>query len=159
MTMPTDAAKPLALLPYVLKFAALYGLISIALIVISSVFQFELPSAMGIVTLMASLAGIIPMFVAAEKRVMTTGERVRFATWVTIAVLLVTLALVVAVSLAFGGVAALLELIDTAKKEASPLIVAIVTAVTVALTWIVTYFYTGFHGRQTLKLIEKKATS
>ena len=155
MTMPAETTKPVALLPYVLKFAALYALASIVVIVITTMLNFEIPSAMGIITLIATVAPIAQMFVTAEKRPMTNRERVRFATGDTVAVVLVTAALVTALSLAFGGLAALQELIATAKREATPLIVAIVAGVTIALTWPLTYFCVGFQGRQTFKQLTK----
>lgn len=136
---------------YLLQFTAYYVLCIAAVVAITSFLKFDVPSSMGIITLIAATAPVIQGFVRRENRVPSKSERMKFATLAT-AITLILTALFIAVSLAFYQV----NPFDLMQAMAIPAWVIVAGALFAAvLSWVVIYFFTGFMARQTLKQIEK----
>lgn len=136
---------------YVVQFAGVYILCNILVAAITYVLNFEVPSSMGIITLIASTAPVMQSFVKREQRVPTKSERSNFATFATLASLVLS-------AVVFLTLFAVYQVnpLDLMSVLGIPFYaVAALLAFAVALSWIVIYFFSGFMAKQTLKQIEK----
>lgn len=141
---------------YTLQYVGTYIFCMIAVLVITSLFQFDPVPAMGIIMVMASLTIPVNSFVKTHNRVFTPGERVVFSTLVAIVTLLAGVAFAYALSqleIAAGGVdmwrAQLNELFGSIPSL--PLAIALLVVAPFVVTWIVAYTAIWFFARGTLK--------
>lgn len=136
---------------YLLQFTAYYVLCIVAVVAITSLLKFDVPSSMGIITLIAATAPVIQGFVKRENRVPSKSERMKFATLATVITLILT-ALFIALWLAIYKA----NPFDLMQAMAIPAWVILAGALFAAvLSWVVVYFFTGFMSRQAMKQIEK----
>jgi len=70
-----DRISSVSLQKYVIQFAGVYVLCNITIFAITTLFNFDVPSSMGIVTLIASTAPVMQSFVKREQRVPSSRER------------------------------------------------------------------------------------
>ncbi len=143
--------SPVSLQKYVIQFAGLYVLCNIAIFAITTLFNFDAPSSMGIVTLIASTAPVMQSFVKREQRVPSSRERVLFASMATAASLILS-AVLAGIMLAVYQLNPLVVM-DVFSIPAWAILATVVFAI--VLTWVVIYFFSGFMAKQTLKQIEK----
>jgi hypothetical protein len=136
---------------YMLQFVGIYILCSAAIILIPLFLNFEIPSSMGIVTLIAATAPVMQSFVKREQRVPTKAERRNFATLSTLVSLLLSAVLILG-SLALYQVGPLEAI---AALQIPAWVIALIILISGLLSWLVIYFFSGFMARQTMKQIEK----
>jgi hypothetical protein len=151
--MTSEAApQPVAMLPYALKLAGISVLLSILLLVIVMFTKIELPSAMGMVTLIAATAPVTQGFVTKNGRVMSKGERVSFASFGSIFSLLASLILTAAV-LSFSGIELSFEMLNAVLGTTeTPWVVLVgILAAGLVIGWLVLYFSTGWMCRGAMK--------
>lgn len=153
MTMePTP--QPISMLPYALKLAGISALLSMLLAVFVIFTGIELPSAMGMITLIAATSPVAHGFVTKNNRVMSKGERVSFATLGTIFSLLVSLILSAAF-LSFSGIELSLAALNEMLKDISWAIIAAIFAFAILISWLAIYFSTGWMCKGALKRLAK----
>jgi hypothetical protein len=150
------APQPITMLPYSLKLAGISVLLSILLIVITMLTKIELPSAIGMITLIAATAPVAQGFVTKNSRIMSKGERVSFATLGSIFSLLASLILSAAF-LSFSGVELSLEMLNAVlgSLETPWRMLAAIFAAALAISWLVLYFCTGWMCKSAMKRLEK----
>ncbi len=151
-TMP----QPISMMSYALKFTGISTLLSLLVIVITELIKFDVPSSMGIITLVAASAPVAQGFVTKNGRVMSKGERVSFATLGTIFSVLTSL-VVYAGFLKFSGVelsvATLNEVFGTTEIPWG--ILAAILAFALVISWLVLYFTTGWMCKGAMKRLAK----
>jgi hypothetical protein len=155
--MTIDATpQPASMMSYALKFTGISILLSLLIVVITELLKFDVPSSMGIITLVAASAPVAQGFVTKNGRVMSKGERVSFATLGTIFSILASLVLY-AGFLKFSGVeltaATLNEAFGTTEIPWG--ILAAILAFALVVSWVVLYFSTGWMCRSAMKRLEK----
>jgi hypothetical protein len=155
--MTIDATpQPASMMSYALKFTGISILLSLLIVVITELLKFDVPSSMGIITLVAASAPVAQGFVTKNGRVMSKGERVSFATLGTIFSILASLVLYTGF-LKFSGV----ELTGATLNEAFGTteipwgILAAILAFALVVSWVVLYFSTGWMCRSAMKRLEK----
>jgi hypothetical protein len=155
MNQPSNA-PPVALMPYVLQLLGVFLLGSIIVTAFSLLTGIEIPNAMGIILMMAALSPVASSFTKKTERVMTTGERAKFAVLGTIATLLLSLVLLF-VMLAISGVPMSVNGLSQAFGVGSDflLFALIVLAVSLIVSWLVIYFGMGAACRMMMKQLEK----
>jgi hypothetical protein len=136
---------------YIWQYVVSYILCSVIVAAITYIIDIEVPSSMGIITLMVSASYPMQTFVRTEQRVMTKGERSRFAAWATAASLALTAVTVFVMCLYYG--VSVSDLIEYA--EIPFWLMALVGFIAVVLSWVVVYFGSGFMGNQALKQLKK----
>jgi hypothetical protein len=148
---------PAKLTPYLLTFTGIYLLAIAAVFAITTLLNFEAPSAMGIVTLMVAVAPVMQSFVKKEGRVPTKRERVNFATGGTLLSIICSILAVIVAVLALDGAAAMNDLVTLGLSELSahPGLFAAIAAAVIVVSWLVIYFSSGFTARNSLKLLAK----
>jgi hypothetical protein len=145
------SSGPVSLQKYILQFAGVYILCSIVIFAITSVLNFEVPSSMGIVTLIASTAPVMQSFVKRENRMPLKSERVNFASLATAVSLLLSVIFVAALCAVYQ-----LNPLDVLQALEIPLwAIAAMLLFAAGLSWVVIYFFSGFMAKQTMKQIEK----
>jgi small-conductance mechanosensitive channel len=153
MTQTSPNTGKINLLPHVLQFCGTYVLCLVAIIIITTLLNFEIPSAMGIIALIAALSAPVVSFVKKSGRAFSTGERVRFATGVSLALIAINLILVLGQKLAGIGPDVFNELARALASEgiSVPVVIAGLVVFSFLLSWVVTYFFSGFMSRQQAK--------
>jgi hypothetical protein len=155
--MTTEATlQPISMLSYALKLTGISILLSLLLIVITEILNFDLPSSMGIITLIAAVAPVAQGFVAKNGRVMTKGERVSFAAFGSIFSFLASLVLFLGLMKFFGveiSVATLNQVFGTTEIPWG--ILAAILAFALVVSWLVLYFTTGWMCRGAMKRLSK----
>ncbi len=136
---------------YVMQFAGIYVLCNIAIFTITTLLNFDVPSSMGVITLIASTAPVMQSFVKREQRVPSNRERTSFATLATAASLILS-AMLAGIMLAVYQINPL-ALMDVFSIPVWAVLAMVLFAI--VLTWVVIYFFSGFMAKQTLKQIEK----
>jgi hypothetical protein len=148
--------QPISMMSYALKFTGISTLLSLLVVVITELIKFDVPSSMGIITLVAASAPVAQSFVTKNGRVMSKGERVSFATLGTIFSVLTSL-VVYAGFLKFSGVelsvATLNEVFGTTEIPWG--ILAAILAFALVVSWLVLYFTTGWMCRGAMKRLSK----
>jgi hypothetical protein len=151
MTNMNTTANELSAQRYLLQFTGSYVVCVVLVILVTTVLNFDVPNAMGIITVIAATTTVIQSFVKREGRIPSKNERVRFAALATVITLIIT-ALLVGLSLLIYQV----NPFDILRTEGVPLWgVVLIAALAAAISWIVIYFFSGFMAKQTLKQIEK----
>jgi hypothetical protein len=150
-----SATSPVSLQPYLLQLLGIFLMGSVVATAFFALTGIEAPSAMGIIVLMASLSPVASSFAKNTGRVMTTGERAKFALLGTIATFVLSIA-VLLLALLIGGVPISISGLSQAFGVGSDfaLFAAIVVGVGLVVGWLVIYFGMGFMGRMMLKQIE-----
>jgi heme/copper-type cytochrome/quinol oxidase subunit 4 len=148
-----------SLAPYFKQFALYYCLTTLVTVAIVSLLQFEMPSSMGIIILMAAASGPFVSFVHATKRAPTKGERARFATGATIIATLLSMIFFVGGAYVMGGVDLLHYFAGLAQKlwTDEPPLAAALPFIALFVSWVVIYFTSGFYTKQVLKNLAAKA--
>ncbi|EJN00021.1 ABZJ_00895 family protein [Phyllobacterium sp. YR531] len=162
MTVSDTVSTPVDLKKYVLMFGGILLFCQVVVIIITSVLQFDVPAAMGIIVVMAALSTPIMLFVKKYERVFTQRERVSFSNMAAIVAVIVT-----------GALAAVGFYLTSLTGEASPLqpmldgfsrdtglpaltLLAGFAVFTMILTWILAYIETGWFARRALKKVLKE---
>jgi NhaP-type Na+/H+ or K+/H+ antiporter len=154
MSNMNTTASELSTKRYLLQFTGAYAVCVVLVILITTVLNFDVPNAMGIITVIAATTTVIQSFVKREGRVPTKTERVRFAVLATVITLIIT-ALLVGLSLLIYQI----NPFDILRAESVPFWgVALIAALAAAITWVVIYFFSGFMAKQAMKQIEKAKT-
>jgi uncharacterized membrane protein (DUF485 family) len=145
------------LLRYILYFCGVYIICVIIMVVVSMLLQFDLPSSTGIIALIAALSAPVSSFVNNNQRVMTKRERARFSLGVGLASLVISFGFIALQKALIRGSNELDQLTTEAAGDGlSPAIIyAGIAGIAFILTWVVTYFFAGFHANQTLKRLNK----
>jgi hypothetical protein len=136
---------------YLFQFIGAYVLCSAIIFAITTLLNFDVPSSMGIITLIASTAPVVQSFVKREQRLPSKGERARFALLATTASL----------ALSALAVLAMLSVYSVGPMEALQTLgiplwgAALLAVIAILVSWLVLYFFTGFMSKQALKQIEK----
>jgi hypothetical protein len=144
--------QPISMMPYALKFAGFTVLLSLLVVFITELLKFDVPSSMGIITLIAAAVPVAQSFVSKNSRVMSKGERLSFATLGSIFSLLASLVLF-AGFMKFSGV----ELSTTTLNEifGTPEIpwgiLAAILAFALVISWLVLYFSMGWMCKGAMK--------
>ena len=148
--------QPTSMLSYALKLTGISTLLSILVIVITELLKLDVPSAMGIITLVAATAPVAQGFVTKNGRVMSNSERVSFATLGSIFSILASLVLFAGFA-KFSGVelsaATLNEVFGT--TEIPWAILAGILAFALVISWLVLYFTTGWMCKGAMKRLQK----
>jgi hypothetical protein len=150
------ASQPVSMMSYALKFTGISILLSLLIVVITELLKFEVPSSMGIITLVAASAPVAQGFVTKNGRVMSKGERVSFATLGSIFSLLASLVLFAGFAKFSGvelSVATLNEVFGTTEIPWG--ILAGILAFALVVSWLVLYFTTGWMCRGAMKRLTK----
>jgi hypothetical protein len=144
-----------SLMRYVLMYLGTYALCLVVIMVITAVFDFNVPSSMGIITVMAALSYPLQMFVRNERRVFSRSERLRFASGVGFATTALSVGLALLVLAFVPNV--LGDVLAGAKRQgfSAPVVIGGLAAFSFVLTWVVAYAMSGFMQRQVLKQLEK----
>jgi hypothetical protein len=148
--------EPVSMLSYALKFTGITFLLTLLVVVITELLKFDVPSSMGIITLVVSAAPVAQGFVAKNSRVMSKGEHVSFATLGTIFSVLASL-IMYAGFLKFSGVELSIETLNQAfgTTEIPWAILAAILAFALVVSWLVLYFSTGWMCKSAMKRLAK----
>jgi hypothetical protein len=146
----TTTSSP-SLQKYVMQFIASYLLCSVAVFAITSFMNLAVPSGMGIITLMVSAAYPLDTFVKSEQRLMTKGERARFALWATFSSLALSAIVILAASAYYKT-----RLTNVLGISGIPnWVLGLLAVFAVFISWVVIYFGSNTIGKQALKRFEK----
>jgi hypothetical protein len=150
--MNTNAAAGSASLtrPLIL-FLAINLLVIILAQAAAIMFNFTLPSATGIIILMAALPAAMQSFVKSEGRVPSKGERVRFASLGAIGVLAVSAIPIIGLMLYYG--LSLEEFLGLGPI--TPMMTTIVLGISLLVSWVLIYFGSSIFAKQQAKLLAK----
>jgi L-asparagine transporter-like permease len=147
--------EPAGLGRYLLQFTGIYLLAAVAIFAVTYFFDFDAPSAMGIILLVAACSGVANSFVTRTRRVMTGAERRTLAIAVT------------AISTAISAAGLWLSTFDPAfAQELNAMladqnfawILALITLVFLLAYFLIAYFTLGFFGKSTLKRLQKTSS-
>lgn len=132
--------------------------LAVASVAVSAMLRFQLPSAMGIIILMASLTIPANRFATHERRDMTSGEKARLGLWAAVGTV-IPAAVIVPGLLIWAGLPLTLE--NAAMVLFGDLgfpvnAVLIVIAASAALAFLVTYLSAGFMTRGQLKALVRQ---
>lgn len=148
------------MIKYVLMFGGIYLLCLILAIGTSLLLGFELPSAMGIIVLIAAMAPVVQKFVRDHRRVLTLGERTTLATGIGVAVIILNLGLAgiafYAAKIFVGDTnpfAYIQGLLDMAARDgfSAPVVFLGLAAISFVVSWLAAFFYASFGARASLK--------
>lgn len=140
-------------------FSGIYLLCVFLAVGASLVLNFELPSAMGIIIVIAAMAPVVQKFVGDHRRVPTLGERTTLSSGISVAVIILNLGLAAVffyvAKVFFGGAnpfAYFQELLDMAARDgfSAPVVLAGLAAISF-LSWLAAFFYVPFGARAALK--------
>jgi hypothetical protein len=155
--MSLDASTAnVSLTKYLWQFLGAYVVCILLIAAITYFLNFEAPSAIGMVALIASASPAGQTFVRTNNRAMTTGERARFALLATVASMLLSLLMILGALAASGlplSVAGFGEMMGFPEMDSG--ILSIILGVGIVVSWVVIYFALGFIGRSTLKQMAK----
>jgi hypothetical protein len=156
LTQPLANTRKTNLLPYVLQFCGLYLLYLVIVIAVTTLLNFEIPSAMGILAFIVALSTTVASFVKQSGRGLMTGEKLRFATGVSSSLLAMNVILVFLQKLMGNGSDVFNALARELASEgiSMPVAIAGLAVFTFLLSWIVTYFLSGFMGLYQVKKVE-----
>jgi hypothetical protein len=148
MTNTSLSPNPVSWGHYILIFLGANVLCNVAVLLITTVLNFEIPSSMGIIMLMVSVMPAVESFVKNESRVLSKSERVQFASLGTASYL--------ALSAFFGVIAYMFGAFSLQEilNEIPFLFLLLLIAIVVVVCWLVIYFGTGFMAKQSLKRLE-----
>jgi hypothetical protein len=157
MTHSIPDTSNISLKRYIFQFCGAYIVCLLLVIGITTILQFDIPSSMGILTLMAALAMPISSFVKDTHRAFTKSERVRFATGVGASVIAMNFALIALMKIASFGPTMLDQLAADAGQDgvSLPLLFGGIAIFAFVLSWIIAYFFSGFMSRQQVKQLTK----
>jgi hypothetical protein len=157
MTQIAPDSINISLKRYILLFCGAYIVCLLLVVGITTILQFDIPSSMGIVTLMAALAMPIASFVKDTHRAFTKPERLRFATGVGTSVVAMNFALIALMKIVNFGPTMLDQVAADAGREgiSLPLLFAGLALFAFVLSWIIAYFFSGFMSRQQVKQLAK----
>ena len=157
MSNPPVNQTPVPMMRYILQLAGIIVILSAIVVAVTTLLNFEAPSAMGIITLIASLAAVTTSFVQREGRALLRSERVSLANGAAVITVVISAAFIVGVALfnavplttadlgmAFVGDASLPWWVFPAGFVASAV-----------FAWLVTYFTAGFLSRNHKKTMDK----
>lgn len=146
----TTTSSP-SLQKYVLQFIASYLLCAVAAFAITSFMNMTVPSGMGIIALMVSAAYPLDTFVKSEQRLMTKGERARFAFWATLSSLALSAIVILAACAYYNiGPAKFMGISGIPNW-----VLGLLAVFGVLVSWVVIYFGSGTIGKQAFKRFEK----
>ena len=157
MTQQPTAANVTLSGPSLTQFTMAYALCLAMILAITTVLRFEVPSSMGIISLMAAMSWPVQTYVMKTGQALTNGQRARFALWGTLISIALSLAITGAVMYALSGTAqfdAFLSEIKSMWAELPALVVAL-PFITLGVSWLVLYFGSGFMGRMAVKQMKK----
>jgi hypothetical protein len=141
------------------QFTMAYVFCLLAIIGVTTLLKFEVPSAMGIISLMAAASAPAQSFVMKHQRVPTKSERNSFAIGATLISIVLSLALTAVALYATAG----MEGFDWVRSEIEkvwnelPWLVALLPLLTLLISWLTVYFGSGFIARQGLKAVKRAA--
>jgi len=143
-----------------LAYFGTYFVCVIAVIVIVSLFDIELPSSLG--SVIPGIAALIPgyMFVRRTHRRMTRGERAKFALGAAV-IALAIIALLLLAGMAAAGLEMSLQGFATFIGLHSEMPVGILVGfivITMAVSFIMVYFFVNMMGRSAMTVLEKQAS-
>lgn len=153
MTAQQETSSQPYLTKYIIQFSATYVLCILVVALVTSILNFDAPSAMGIIVLIAALSPPVRSFVIDQKRVFANGERARFATGVAFASLALNVAfagLFTYIETAFSdGRSPLIDLIDEANRQGFSFsqVLSIAALFWLSIAWIVAYLFAWFSAR------------
>jgi hypothetical protein len=138
------------LMKHVIQFCVAYAGCSVLVYAVTTMLNFDAPSSMGIISMMASTTYPIQSFVKDQQRAPTKSERSLFAFFTTLA----SLALSAVVFLGFMavyqvGISDVLTGFGVAEVPAW--VWGLIALFTVGLSWVVVYFFSGFIAKQAMK--------
>lgn len=142
-----------ALTKYFIQFSAIYVLCTLIVVLATSLLDFDVPSAMGIIVLLAAVSSPIKSFVNDQKRVFTLGERLRFSTGIAFASLVLNVAFaglfVYIASAYFGERNPLIDVIHEAKLQGftSTQVLGLVALLWWCVSWIIAYLFAWFSAK------------
>ena len=161
MTSLQDAKlnTPVPMMRYILQLGGLIVLLTVVVIVAAMVLKFTVPSAMGIITLMAALAAVTQSFVRREGRALLGSERVTLAFGAVLLTLIIGAATILAIALASDVplTTAGLGMAFFGDAAMPWWVFPVGFAVSAIVAWLVTYFAAGFMSRSAKKAIDKQA--
>lgn len=144
--------------PAIVRFAIAFVLCVAIVYAVTALLNFQVPSSMGVITLVVALAPAFDVFVRATGRVMTAGEKLRFsASAAAIALLVNVSALLIQAYVAFGFVSFgnLAAMLGLGRAKLDPSIAALGLAGAFVVAFVVTYVSAGFMARGALKRLAK----
>jgi hypothetical protein len=158
MSIEQQHTAPVNMVPFVGYFLIALFALQVLVIVITSIFEFDAGSAMGIIVMFVSTQWPMSVFVNQYSRMPTKGERARFAIYCAFAGLVLSLALIYVLGLIFGqNVLSVLFAEARASGMSAPLVIGGILLIGFAVGWLVVYFASGFSAKQAIKIFEKKA--
>lgn len=129
-----------------LLFAGLYIFACLCFAALDYFFRIEPPTASGVIAAMLGAIGPQQLFIRQTKRLMTSGEKARFAFGATLISLLI--GGVIVAGLIFSNI----EIEELMKAlELGPGILSIAIAIASVLTWLAIYIGLGIGAKNTLK--------
>jgi hypothetical protein len=140
---------PISMTPYVKQFA-LVLLFCTVILVLVQMFLVELPSAMGIITIMAAGGVPIQKFAADHQREMQKSERVSFATLGSVLAIVLSAAFFLLAIFLTGGLAGL------GLGDMPLWFLPLMFVISFVISWLVLYFETGFMVKMALKNLAKQ---
>jgi hypothetical protein len=153
MTADREVSPPPPLTDYIMQFSATYVLCILVVVLVAYVLEFDAPSAMGIIVLIAAMSPPIRSFVSDNRRVFDPRERARFATGVAFA----SLALNVAFAGAFSYVATvvlhqrspLIDAIEEATQQGISVneVLGLTALIWLSVAWVIAYLFALFSAR------------
>jgi hypothetical protein len=153
MTQDLDSPAAASLMRSFLIFSGAYVLATVVVMVITRLLNFDVPSAMGIIILVAITGPVMQAFVAREGRTMTSRERLIFAAGATLIALVLSIVFLASmlfyygIPLSLGSIQAMIGI----NGPINGLVVLAIAAVALIVPMLVIYFTSGFMGRNALK--------
>ncbi len=135
---------------YVLQFCIAYLGCSALVFAVTTIFDFEAPSSMGIVSLLASTTYPMQTFVKTEQRVPTKSERVQFSVFATLASLALSAALFLGL-MAFYQLNFLDMLTAFGVTDVPTTVWLLIAVFILCLSWAVIYLFSGVTAKMAMK--------
>jgi hypothetical protein len=150
--MNNDAANgPASLTQPLIIFLAINLVLIILAQAAAIIFNFALPSATGIIIMMAALPAAMQSFVKSVGRIPSKGERIRFASLGSIGVLAVSAISILGLMLYYRlNLEQLLGI-----GPITPMMTAIVLGISLFVSWLLIYFGSSIFAKQQAKLLAK----
>jgi hypothetical protein len=157
MTYASTVAKPVNYLRLTLIFCGAAFALSLIVMLITMLLNFEAP-AMGVIIAFAATQAAMQDFVKQHARVPEKGERAKFATFAAVCLTILSLAFAGVIDSLSGGTV-LGELIRDAAGSgvSAPLVYAFLFAVSLSVIWLVAYFASGATSRWAMKAADAAA--
>ncbi len=150
------APRPISMMPYALKFTGISALLSIFLITLTELINFDVPSSMGTIIMVAAVIPVAQSFVKKNGRVMSEVERVSFAILSSIFSLFTSLVIFAGFIKLSGfdlSMATLSEALGTTEIPLGFLVIMLAFAL--VLSWAVLYFCTGWMCKSAMNRLAK----